>query len=194
MRRSPPTGRWCHQAEPLPIAAIYVLRPRTDCAAPSIEPIAPADRVFTLATNGYLDRFLSPEMRARDFRVLGRLANTVPIRAIERPDDLAALPAALRPDPEGYSLRMTPTAPRAYFLRSERLGFGTWSADDVDLALGLWGDPAVTRLFGGPFTEAQVRERLAREIATQAEHGVQYWPVFLLDGRRARGLLRAASL
>ena len=76
---------------------------------------------------------------------------------------------------------MSATRSRAYFLRSERLGFGTWEADDVDLALGLWGDPAVTRLFGGPFTEAQVRERLAREMATQAEHGVQYWPVFLLD-------------
>ena len=76
---------------------------------------------------------------------------------------------------------MSATTSRAYFLHSERLGLGTWKADDVDLALGLWGDPAVTRLFGGPFTEAQVRERLAREMATQAEHGVQYWPVFLLD-------------
>jgi RimJ/RimL family protein N-acetyltransferase len=38
----------------------------------------------------------------------------------------------------------------------------------------------VTRLIGGPFSEAQVRERLAREIATRGEHGMQYWPIFLL--------------
>ena len=58
--------------------------------------------------------------------------------------------------------------------------------DDLDLALGLWGDAAVTRLIGGPFPPERVRERLAREIATQAEHGVQYWPLFLLaDGGHA---------
>jgi ribosomal-protein-alanine N-acetyltransferase len=44
----------------------------------------------------------------------------------------------------------------------------------------LWGDPEVTRLIGGPFSDEQVRERLAREIANFCEHGVQYWPMFLL--------------
>lgn len=33
-----------------------------------------------------------------------------------------------------------------YFLRSERLGFRLWGSDDLDLAMGLWGDPLVTRL------------------------------------------------
>ena len=67
-----------------------------------------------------------------------------------------------------------------YFLRSQRLGFRPWSAADLALAEGLWGDPEVTRLIGGPFSKEQVRERLAREIATYEEHGVQYWPMFLL--------------
>ncbi len=67
-----------------------------------------------------------------------------------------------------------------YFLRSERLGFRPWSDADLDLAVGLWGDPVVTRFIGGPFSAEQVRQRLAREIATQHEHGIQYWPVFLL--------------
>jgi [ribosomal protein S5]-alanine N-acetyltransferase len=67
-----------------------------------------------------------------------------------------------------------------YFLRSQRLGFRPWSDTDIDLAMGLWGDPEVTRLIGGPFSIEQVRERLAREMATLREHGVQYWPVFLL--------------
>ncbi len=68
----------------------------------------------------------------------------------------------------------------AYFLRSRRLGFRPWSDADIDLAMAVWGDPEVTRLIGGPFSPGQVRERLAREIATAQSHGVQYWPMFLL--------------
>jgi RimJ/RimL family protein N-acetyltransferase len=71
------------------------------------------------------------------------------------------------------------TAP-GFFLRSGRLGFRPWSADDFELAWGLWGDPEVTRLMGGPFSEEYVRERLAREIETLRSVGVQYWPCFLL--------------
>jgi len=44
----------------------------------------------------------------------------------------------------------------------------------------LWGDIEVTRFIGGPFSKAQIRARLAREIASMSEHGIQYWPVFLL--------------
>ncbi len=38
------------------------------------------------------------------------------------------------------------SASSEYFLRSKRLGFRRWIEDDLDLALGLWGDPTVTRL------------------------------------------------
>jgi len=71
-----------------------------------------------------------------------------------------------------------------YFLRSQRLGFRCWSEDDLPLAMGLWGDPEVTALMGGPFDPEAVEARLTREIARMKEHGFQYWPVFLLeDGR-----------
>jgi ribosomal-protein-alanine N-acetyltransferase len=68
------------------------------------------------------------------------------------------------------------------FLTTERLGFRTWSEADFDLALGLWGDPRVTELIDarGRLSPDQVRERLREEIATQREHGLQYWPVFAL--------------
>lgn len=72
-----------------------------------------------------------------------------------------------------------------YFLRTDRLGFRRWREDDLELALGLWGDPQVTKLIDarGQLTPAQIWERLVREIAIDAEHGVQYWPIFLLaDG------------
>lgn len=67
-----------------------------------------------------------------------------------------------------------------FFLQTERLGFCCWSRADMDLAMGVWGDPEVTRLIGGPFSREQVAKRLAREIATMRSHGVQYWPIFLL--------------
>jgi RimJ/RimL family protein N-acetyltransferase len=47
--------------------------------------------------------------------------------------------------------------------------------------MSLWGDPDVTRLFGGPFPATEVEARLEREIAQQATDGVQYWPIFLLE-------------
>ena len=70
---------------------------------------------------------------------------------------------------------------RDYFLHSSRLGFGTWTADDRPLALSLWGDPDVTKLTGGPFSPEQVELRLAQELAHRQQHGIQYWPLFLLD-------------
>lgn len=68
-----------------------------------------------------------------------------------------------------------------YFLKSERLGFRWWSEGDIELALGLWGNPDVTRLIGGPFTDEQVQERLARERACARKDRIQYWPIFLID-------------
>lgn len=69
-----------------------------------------------------------------------------------------------------------------YFLTSQRLGFRPWEEHDLPLAQQLWGDPRVTALIAGAMTAAQVAERLQREIAQQNEFGVQYWPIFWLDG------------
>lgn len=70
-----------------------------------------------------------------------------------------------------------------YFLKTSRLGFRQWSEDDISNAIGLWGDYEVTKYFDarGKFSHDKVQERLAREIMSQKKHGVQYWPVFLLE-------------
>jgi [ribosomal protein S5]-alanine N-acetyltransferase len=70
---------------------------------------------------------------------------------------------------------------RSYFMRTSRLGFSTWSADDLALGIGLWGDASVTRLIGGPFSPQWIEERLALEISNQSRYGYQYWPVFRLS-------------
>ncbi len=76
-----------------------------------------------------------------------------------------------------------------FFLRSGRLGFRLWREDDMDLAMSLWGDPKVTKLIVAPdrLTRDQVRQRLEHEICTQEEHGVQYWPFFMLPGGELAG-------
>ena len=67
-----------------------------------------------------------------------------------------------------------------YFLTTKRLGFREWSAMDLPLAIALWGDPEVTRRMGGPFSDDEIRNRLAAEIASMAARGVPYWPLFFL--------------
>ena len=76
-----------------------------------------------------------------------------------------------------------------YFLKTERLGFRKWSEEDIDLAMGLWGDYEVTKLFDsrGALSEKQVRERLRKEIDNQRKWGVQYWPIFLLKSHEHVG-------
>ena len=70
-----------------------------------------------------------------------------------------------------------------YFWLSERLGFRMWTKNDFELALGLWGDPQVSRFIDarGTLSAAQVEEKLDKEMATDTEYGVQYWPIFLLQ-------------
>ena len=73
-----------------------------------------------------------------------------------------------------------------YFLTSERLGFRHWREDDFELAMALWGDPAVTQFIDArtPLQPDQVQAKLADEITRQQRHGIQYWPIFLrMDGR-----------
>src|SRR5262245_47055936 len=66
-----------------------------------------------------------------------------------------------------------------FFLETPRLKFRRWEPDDLKLAMDLWGDPQVTRLFyKEPLTEEQVKARLTTEIALDQSLGLQYWPIF----------------
>lgn len=68
-----------------------------------------------------------------------------------------------------------------YFLQSLRLGFRRWRGTDLQLAIDLWGDPAVTRYISARgYTRQEVQTRLRREIDAQRTHHIQYWPMFLL--------------
>jgi RimJ/RimL family protein N-acetyltransferase len=70
-----------------------------------------------------------------------------------------------------------------YFVKSKRLGFRHWTQEDLQLAIELWGNYEVTRFFDkrGRLSNQQVNERLLKEIDTQNQHGIQYWPIFIKE-------------
>lgn len=49
------------------------------------------------------------------------------------------------------------------------------------MARELWGDTEVTRYFGGPFPDDEVRARLNSELERMEAYKFQYWPIFLLS-------------
>jgi RimJ/RimL family protein N-acetyltransferase len=63
------------------------------------------------------------------------------------------------------------------------LGFRFWSTSDLELALGLWGDPAVTLLIDarGQLSREEVKQRLEQELVSAESHNIQYWPIFVLE-------------
>ncbi len=72
---------------------------------------------------------------------------------------------------------------RTYFLKTDRIGFSKWSAEDLPLAESLWGNPDVTRYIcaSGVFSADDIAARLAKEIENENAFGVQYWPIFELE-------------
>ena len=84
-----------------------------------------------------------------------------------------------------------------FFLQTDRLCFRKWCRDDIDYAIGLWGDFKVTNLFDnrGQLNDRQVRGRLLQEIENQYEIGFhicsKYWNMGF--GREAtQGVLKFA--
>ena len=72
---------------------------------------------------------------------------------------------------------------RHFFMKSERIGFSYWDANDIDLAHILWGNSEVTKFIcaTGKFTQEEVENRLNIEINLQSQFHIQYWPIFELN-------------
>jgi hypothetical protein len=67
-------------ARPLPLGAIFLLAERTaEESAPSLEPVTPRQSMLRLVADSYATNLLDPEMRAREFALLGRLLAVVPV-------------------------------------------------------------------------------------------------------------------
>ncbi len=65
---------------PMPLGAIYLLGERVaDPAAPFVETLPLQDALVGLVVNSYATNLLDKKMRAREFELLTRLVNTVPV-------------------------------------------------------------------------------------------------------------------
>jgi hypothetical protein len=65
---------------PLPLGAIFLLAERTaEERAPWSEPVTPRQSMLRLVADSYATNLLEPEMRAREFALLGRLLAVVPV-------------------------------------------------------------------------------------------------------------------
>ena len=71
---------------------------------------------------------------------------------------------------------------KAYFLKTDRIGFSKWCDEDLPLAKLLCGDPKVTRYIcaNGSFSQSDIENRLHCEIENDKRFGIQYWPIFAL--------------
>jgi hypothetical protein len=80
-----------HQ-RPEPLAAVLVLRPRRAMVAPArLDTLAGQDLLSELVANTYANYLLDRGQRAAEFAVLGRLARSVPVRALTLNADGARL-------------------------------------------------------------------------------------------------------
>jgi hypothetical protein len=69
--------------ENLPLGMIYLFGARVDSeSAPRVEELRPKDALLELVQNTYMNWLPDPEQRAREFDVLARLVDAVPVRRI----------------------------------------------------------------------------------------------------------------
>ena len=84
---------------PVPLEAIDVLGERTACDAPAIGLLPTRLALMTLVGHTHGSAFLDRSMRAREFDVLCRLVEEVPVRELKFSDDLGALVSSCRVPP-----------------------------------------------------------------------------------------------
>ena len=71
------------QQESLRLAAIYLLGERSnEPIAPFIEPLDRAEALMSLVANTYATKLMDKQMRAREFEVLTRVLNHIPLRRV----------------------------------------------------------------------------------------------------------------
>jgi hypothetical protein len=78
--------------EPKPLGAIYVLAERANEAdRPNVDEVGPHDAMLELLCNTYINHLLDPETRSREFALLSRLWQCVPLRVVRPHDDASRI-------------------------------------------------------------------------------------------------------
>jgi len=95
------------ESRPLPLGAIYIFGERGPDPAPSVDAVRQQDALLSLIASTYANAILGRELRAREFQVLGRLVEAVPIRRLRPHNDpsrLGELCTIIREDFESLDL------------------------------------------------------------------------------------------
>ncbi|HEX9759857.1 MAG TPA: hypothetical protein VGA40_03005 [Candidatus Acidoferrales bacterium] len=69
-------------ASPLPLGAVYLLGERQSAGAPRIEHVTLREALLALVANTYVNYLLDADMRAREFVLLSRILDTIPVRRV----------------------------------------------------------------------------------------------------------------
>ena len=81
------------QKEPLPLTAIYLLDGRcNDSSAPFVESLDRTEGLLSLIANTYSTKLMDKQMRARQFDLLTRVLNSVPLRRVTPHTNPARIP------------------------------------------------------------------------------------------------------
>jgi len=79
--------------DPLPLAAIYQLgERRQDTKAPFVDSLDRSEGLLSLIANTYATKLMDKQMRAREFELLTRVLNNVPLRRVTPHADPARIP------------------------------------------------------------------------------------------------------
>jgi len=79
--------------DPLPLAAIYQLgERRPDANAPFVDSLDRSEGLLSLIANTYATKLMDKQMRAREFELLTRVLNNVPLRRVTPHADPARIP------------------------------------------------------------------------------------------------------
>jgi len=78
------------QQHPLPLSAIYLLGER-QAHGPIVGDVVPAERLMSLVANTYATYLMDKTMRAREFEILGRVLESVPVRRVTPHSDPARI-------------------------------------------------------------------------------------------------------
>lgn len=80
-------------AEPLPLGAVYHLGERRhDVVAPLVQSLDRSEGLLSLIANTYATKLMDKQMRAREFELLTRVLNNVPLRRVTPHADPARIP------------------------------------------------------------------------------------------------------
>jgi hypothetical protein len=92
LRQSATSRAWQFQAQPLPLAAIYILGARrAGITEPSIVPVPPTAAFFALVANSYGGSVLDTDRRRRQFELFSRISAQIPVRYVVCPNELSQL-------------------------------------------------------------------------------------------------------